>query len=243
MNGNGNLLVIRGRGITRARWLASLCLGTILCLAVFFGSNVIPEVVLGRSLVGTEYALVGLTQLGLVPIAVWVGLRPAGLGLRDIGLRGPRIGRDLALGFGVALGFAALQFAVLIPATGGAERSDIALNSSQIGGTLGGVLGFVVLAWTGGLAEELLFRGHFLTTLRNALGESGIALTVAAVVTALVFALLHGYQGWAGVVDAGLYGGVALTALFIWTKGRLTACIVAHAGWNTLAAVGLYLWY
>lgn len=237
------VLVLTVPGATRWRWIGSLVLGTVLGLVVFVGSNVLPQLVLRRPLEGTDYALVGLLQVGLVPLAVWVGLRPLGIGLRDIGWRGRRFGRDLTLGLGVALGFALLQFAVLIPATGGADRSDVAVNAAQIGDSFPGVLGFVVLAWTGGLAEELLFRGHILTTLRNALGASRTGLIVAAGATVLVFALLHGYQGWAGVVDSGLYGGVALTVLFIWTSGRLTACTAAHAGWNSLAAVGIYLWY
>lgn len=44
-------------------------------------------------------------------------------------------------------------------------------------------------------------------------------------------------------LDTGLYGGVILTVLFILTKGRLIACAVAHAGWNTLGVIGLSLWY
>lgn len=237
------LLVVDVPGATRSRWIGSLLLGTLLSLAVFVGSNVVPRLVLGRPLAGTDYAAVGLLQIVLVPAAVWIGLRPLGIGLRDLGVKGPRFGRDLCVGLATALGFAVLQFAVLIPATGGAGRSDVAANAAQLGDSLPGVIAFIVLAWTGGLAEELLFRGHFLTTLRNGLGTSRTALFVAASITVVVFALLHGYQGWAGVVDSGLYGGVALTALFLWTDGRLTACAAAHAGWNSLAAIGIYVWY
>jgi membrane protease YdiL (CAAX protease family) len=53
---------------------------------------------------------------------------------------------------------------------------------------------------------------------------------------------LHGYQGWAGVIDSGLYGGVTLTLLYLWRR-KLTACIVAHALWNSLAAVLLFSLY
>jgi membrane protease YdiL (CAAX protease family) len=144
---------------------------------------------------------------------------------------------------GVAVTFAILQFGFLIPATGGAERSDVVANVAQLGGSLAGAIGFIALAWTGGVAEEILFRGHLLSTLRNAFGPSRAALWFAALLTVVVFGGLHGYQGWAGVIDTGLYGGVVLTALFVFTAGRLTACAVAHATWNTLAVIGLYLWY
>jgi membrane protease YdiL (CAAX protease family) len=227
---------------SRSRWWASSLLGTTLGLAAIIASYLLAGITLSR-VEGLGYALVGIAQALLVPLAVWIGLKPVSLSLRHIGLRGPQIARDAALGLTVAVVFAILQFMILIPATGGAARDDIVTNVAQIGDGVDGVVGFIVLAWTGGLAEELLFRGHLLTSLRNALGESTSALTVASVTTVVVFAALHGYQGWAGVLDTGLYGGVILTLLFILTEGRLTACFVAHAGWNTLATIGLYLWY
>lgn len=226
----------------RGRWWASFLFGTALALAALVASQVLASIVLGR-LEGLGYGLVGIAQAVLVPLAVWIGLRPVGLSLDRIGLRGPRVARDAALGLAVAVVFAILQFTILIPMTGGAERKDVVTNVAQIGGSLGGVAGFIILAWTGGFAEELLFRGHLLTSLRNALGESRAALIVASATTVVVFAALHGYQGWAGVLDTGLYGGLILTVLFVATEGRLTACVVAHAVWNTLATIGLYLWY
>lgn len=233
-------------GVGRRRWLASLGLGTALCLAVFVASNVGALIVLGH-LEGLDYALVGLVQVALVPLAALVALKPVGLGLRDVGLRtgdaGAGFRADVLIGLGVALVFAALQFGLIIPATGGAERSDVAMNATQIGESFSGVIGFAILAVTGGLAEELFFRGVFLTTLRNALGRSTGALVAAFGITVVFFGLLHGYQGVAGIIDTGLYGGLVLTGLYVWRHGRLTAGIVAHAVWNTLAALGIWTLY
>lgn len=242
------LLVHDRPDVGRARWVASLLLGTLLCLAIFVASDLGLRLLLGR-LEGIDYALVGIVQAALVPLAVIAALKPVGLGLGDVGLRfgdeagGGRFGRDLAVGLAVGAGFALLQFAVLLPATGGAERSDVVVNARQIGDSALGVLGFTVLAVTGGFAEELFFRGHFLTTLRNAMGRSKVALAGAFLVTVVVFALLHGYQGVAGVIDTGLYGGVVLTALYLWRGGRLTASVAAHATWNALATLGIWLLY
>lgn len=240
---SAHLLDPEGRRATRAQWSASLGLGVVLCLAVFFATNVITELALGRRLEGLDYALVGLLQALLIPLVLVIALKPVGIGMAGIGLQGPHLGTDALIGLGVAFAFAALQFGLLIPATGGAERSDIVVNAGQIGESALGVLGFVMLALTGAFAEELFFRGHFLTTLRNALGTSRTALVVAAGTTVVVFALLHGYQGWAGIIDTGLYGGLILTGLFLWRGDRLTACIVAHAAWNSLATIGIWLWY
>jgi hypothetical protein len=116
------------------------------------------------------------------------------------------------------------------------------MNAAQIGDSLSGVAGFLVLAWTGSFSEELFFRGLVVTSLLRVLGGTRSALASIVVITSLSFAFAHGYQGWTGVVDTGLYGGLTLTLLCLWRR-CLTACIVAHAVWNTLATLGIYFWY
>ncbi len=205
-------------------------------------SEVIPRVFLGLELEGITYALVGLIRLILGGAAVFLALRVVGRRFRDIGLVSAHLTGDLAIGASVAVAFALIQFLVIIRNTGGAGRSDVAANAAQIGTSFLGVPGFVILAWTGAFSEELFFRGHFFTALRKLLGPSRLALVVAVAATVVLFAAGHGYQGWAGIVDTGFYGGLTLTVLFVWRR-RLTPCIVAHALWNTLATVVIYWWY
>lgn len=226
----------------KRRWLLALFLGALLWFLAVVVAHVLPQAAFGLRLQGWPYGVVGVLQALLAPFAIAVGLRPVGARLRDLGLTTARWRSDVLIGAAVAVAFALLQFLLIIPATGGAARSDVAMNAQQIGGSAWGVVGFVVLAWTGGFSEELFFRGHLVTSLRALLGESRRALAAVTVLVAALFALLHGYQGWSGVVDTGLYGGVTLTLLFLWRR-RLTACIVAHALWNTLAAVAIFLWY
>lgn len=232
----------RSRPVTKRQWGGALLLGTILWFTALVASEIIPQVFLGLELEGPTYALVGVIRAVLGLAAVAIALRFVRFRLRDIGLVSARWRNDALIGAAIAVVFALVQFLVIIPNTGGAARSDVAANVAQIGDSAWGVFGFVVLAWTGAFSEELFFRGHFYTTLRNLLGGSNAALVVAVVATVVLFAAGHGYQGWAGVVDTGFYGGLTLTLLYIW-RGRLTACIVAHALWNTLATVALYLWY
>jgi membrane protease YdiL (CAAX protease family) len=191
---------------------------------------------------GPTYALVGVIRAALGLAAIVVALRIVKLRLRDVGLVTTQWRNDAVLGAAIAIGFALLQFVVIIPNTGGAARSDIVANAAQIGTSPWGVVGFIVLAWTGAFSEELFFRGHFFTTLREQLGPSGVALVATVAATVVLFAAGHGYQGWAGVVDTGMYGGLTLTLLYLWRR-RLTACIVAHALWNTIATVVIYRWY
>lgn len=230
------------RTVSRARWAGALLLGTVLWFAALIASEVIPQVVLSLELEGPTYALVGAIRALLGFAAVSIGLRVAGLRLRDVGLVSDEWRNEAFIGTTIAVGFALVQLMIIIPNTGGGTRSDVAANAAQIGSSLRGVFGFVVLAWTGAFSEEIFFRGHFFTTLRNVLGRSAAGVVIAVIATVVLFAAGHGYQGWAGIVDTGLYGGLTLTLLYLW-RGSLTACIVAHALWNTLATVAIYLWY
>jgi membrane protease YdiL (CAAX protease family) len=224
------------------RWAGALLVGVILWLVSAIMSEIIPQVVLGLDLEGATYALVGVIRAVLGIAAVACALRIAKLRLRDVGLTSAHWRSDVIIGAIIAVVFALVQFLIIIPNTGGATRSDVAANAAQIGDSIWGVFGVIVLAWTGAFSEELFFRGHFFTTLRNLLGGSGTAVVVAAAATVLLFATGHGYQGWAGIVDTGFFGGLTLTLVYIW-RGRLTACIVAHALWNTLATVAIYVLY
>ena len=151
--------------------------------------------------------------------------------------------RDILIGLGVAIAFAALQFLVLIPATGGAARSDIVANSAQLGEEWSGLAGFVVLALAGSSAEEMLFRGLLLGGLALLFNEGWPARILATVVVVVLFGLSHGYQGWAGIIDTGMYGGLTLSLLYWWRGKRLAAPIAAHAGWNLIASFALFFLY
>lgn len=225
------------------RLALALLLGAALWLAGTVASQFIPEVLLGLPLEGTTFALVGLLQIALVTGGIALALRICGLRLRDIGPTAAHWRADALIGAAVAIAWAALQFLVIIPATGGAERSDVAANAAQLGQSAWSIPAFVVLAWTGGFAEELFFRGHLLTLAPRLLGGGLAGTVLAAAGVIALFAALHAYQGIAGVLDTAFYGGLTLTLLFLGRGGRLTAPVVAHALWNSLAAAGIYAWY
>lgn len=230
------------RPVSKGWWAGALLIGTVLWFIAVVASEVVPQVFFDLELQGATYALVGIIRAFLGLVAVAAGLRLAGLRLRDVGLVAVQWRSDVLIGIAIAVVFALLQFLVVIPNTGGATRSDVVANATQIGDSPWGVFGFVVLAWTGAFSEELFFRGHFINVFWNLLGGSRVALIVTVAATVILFAAGHGYQGWAGIIDPGFYGGLTLTLLYVWRR-RLTACIVAHALWNTLATIAIYLLY
>lgn len=228
---------------SRRRWLSALLVGTALWGTAVFVAHAFPVIVLGRDLVGSTYAVVALLFAPLAFGAVAVGLRIARCRLADAGFSLDDARADILLGAAVAVSWAALQFLVLIPLTGGAERPDVVVNAEQLGTSLAGLASFMLLAWGGGFAEEVFFRSHLMTSLRGILGTSRIATALVVLIPTIVFAMLHGYQGgWVGMFDTGVFGGATLSLLFLW-RGRLTPCVVAHALWNTIAAVVIFMWY
>lgn len=228
--------------LSKVRWATALLLGIVLAVSADVAAQFIPLVLLDLPPEGLTFALVGVLKLTLGLSAVALGLRLVRLRFRDVGFVADHWRSDVWVGFAVAAVFALVQFLVIIPLTGGADRSDIVVESARIGDSLAGVVGLLTLSWMGVFFEELFFRGLIFNTLRGVLGPSRLALYAVVAITTLLFAAGHGYQGWAGVLDTGFYGGLTLTLLYVW-RGRLTACIVAHALWNTFAVVAIYLWY
>jgi hypothetical protein len=220
-----------------------LVVGTLLWALAVLIAHSFPVVFLGRELTGTTYAIVALLFAPLAFGAVSVGLRLARCPLSAAGFTLEKVRADVLVGAAVAVIWAALQFVVIIPLTGGAERADLVVNAEQIGTTLAGLAAFVLLAWGGGFAEEVFFRAHLMTTMRGILGPSPVATALVVLVPTVLFAMLHAYQGgWIGMLDTGVFGGATLSLLFLW-RGRLMPCVVAHALWNTIASVVIFLWY
>jgi hypothetical protein len=223
--------------------VTGLLVGTVLWAVAVFVSHSFPVIFLDRELVGPTYAIVALLFAPLALGAVGAGLRLARCRLTEAGFSLENVRTDALVGAGVAALWASLQFLIILPLTGGAERADVVVNAEQIGTHLSGLAGFVLLAWGGGFAEEVFFRSHVMTTLRGIFGGSRAATGLVVLVPTVLFAMVHGYQGgWIGMLDAGLFGGLTLSLLFLW-RGRLTACVVAHALWNTMASVIIFVWY
>lgn len=229
--------------LSKWKWALALLTGFSLGLIADFSSQIIPSVVLGLPLEGITFALVGVIKMVLGLLAVAAGLRVVGLNFRDVGFVTEHIRKDIMIGIGLAAIYTAIQFLIVIPLTGGAEREDIVVESTRIGTSLISLSGFVVLAWTGVFYEEFLFRGLIFRTISESLGNSRIGLVITVLLTAGIFSLLHGYQGVAGMIDTGLFGGLGLTLLYLWRGRRLAAPIVLHALWNMIAPIVIYLWY
>lgn len=72
------------------------------------------------------------------------------------------------------------------------------------------------------LAEETIFRGYLLLRFRNL----NLSLPRAALLSAFIFSLGHGYEGSSGVVTVGGMG-LILALVYLW-RGSLVAPMVMH---------------
>ncbi|WP_052745932.1 CPBP family intramembrane glutamic endopeptidase [Allosalinactinospora lopnorensis] len=165
-------------------------------------------------------------------IVVAILLTSPGLALEDVGLRAPEEwGPLLAALIGFCL---ALLVVWLLTRDRGSKRKGGRAGEPPLPNPGGHALITLAprsrterrlaagLAVTAGVCEELLYRGLFV-----ALGVAvGMPVWVAAVLSCVLFAFAHIYQGWWGLVGPGLLGAL-LTVLYLGTASLLVP-IVLH---------------
>lgn len=81
---------------------------------------------------------------------------------------------------------------------------------------------FLALSITAGFCEEFIFRGYLIWGLRQ-----WVSWWAAAVISVILFAAGHSYQGMSGILRAGILGAVLTLVLAI--SGSLWPGIILHA--------------
>lgn len=87
--------------------------------------------------------------------------------------------------------------------------------------------------------EEIAFRIVLMSSLTIALGESRAAALAALILQAVVFGLVHLYQGPAGVVGTG-NSGLIFGSLVLAARGSIWPAALAHGTRNSISLVLLY---
>lgn len=112
---------------------------------------------------------------------------------------------------------------------------------SGIAGSPAALIQLLALNWTvAAFGEELAFRIVLMRGIAFALGDTRMAFGVALIVQAVVFGLVHAYQGPAGIagttINGLVFGGLTLAA-----RGSIWPAAMAHGLGNTLGIVEVYL--
>jgi hypothetical protein len=120
------------------------------------------------------------------------------------------------------------------------EGRDLA-RFSDMAGSPTALIKLMALSWTvAAFGEELAFRIVLMRGIAFSLGDSRAAFGIALIVQAIVFGLIHAYQGPAGIIGAGIngliFGGLTLAA-----RGSIWPAAIAHGSSNTIGILGLYL--
>ncbi|MEX2411073.1 MAG: type II CAAX endopeptidase family protein [Candidatus Paceibacterota bacterium] len=221
-------------------FICTIILGFILFALpnIFFGITKI-----NGGLSGINLLLIALFQLITVCSLIYFSLRLLNKDFKYIGWSWKSWQSDSLLGLFVGLAWTALQFGLIIPNTGGAERADIAQMVSMFDGTLLGIFSFIALGVIGGgITEEIYNRGYFINILKDTFKNPKTGIWIAAILSIVFFSIGHLPSDSLGWFDI-LVPTVAYTALFIYTK-RLTASIIAHGIYNMTAILMTnYMYY
>ena len=204
---------------------------------------------------GTAERLRGFGALGLAAIVVILGAVFVGMivsaflvlgwanlsetPLPELGLVAPRSwARTVAGGvaFGIALKFGVK--AIVMPLLGAP-----AINSTYhfLTGNSAALPGIVIMVIvSGGLAEEILFRGYLFERLGKLLGRSKAAVAATITITTALFALAHYADQRLPGVEQATVTGLAFGTTYAWRR-ELGLVMVAHAVYD-LVAIALIYW-
>jgi membrane protease YdiL (CAAX protease family) len=154
-----------------------------------------------------------------------------------VGFRAVPLGDALCWATGIALAsLLALGLVLLCERRGWLPQESELVNLLIPETTREKVWAVLIVAPTAAFCEEFLFRGFLLTQLNHWLHSLGWAWVVCSV----AFGLAHSYQGWSGMIRAGLLG--ALLAYPVVRFGSLYPSMLAHGLIDAVALVWLGRW-
>lgn len=111
---------------------------------------------------------------------------------------------------------------------------------SEVEGSIEGLLIALALSWTfAAFGEEIAYRIVMLRGLVSALGQGRAAIVAAVVIQAVVFGLVHLYQGPAGAVGATI-SGLVFGIVTVAGRGSIWPAALAHGANNTIGLIALY---
>lgn len=220
-------------------FIVTILLGFILFALpnLFFGISKV-----NGGLIGINLLIIALFQFISVTLLIYYSLRFLNKDFSEIGWNFEHWRKDGLLGLSIGLTWTLLQFTLVIPNTGGAERADIQGMLSMMDGTTIGLLSYIAFGVIGGgITEEIYNRGYFINVLKETFQNPQTGLWIAALISIVFFCLGHLPSNTVEWIDI-LIPTTAYTLLFIYTR-RLTAPIVAHGIYNMTAILVTYFIY
>jgi uncharacterized protein len=160
-----------------------------------------------------------LALVSLILFFLWRNGEP----LESIGWNYKNGWKDVVLGIGMFLpmSFAAGLLDQALQAAGFSAPATPLPSFLEARGQAELLLAFFLVVLVA-IAEETIFRGYFLLRFRNL----DVSLPWAALLSAVIFSLGHGYEGASGVITVGAMG-LTFAVIYLWRQS-LVAPMVMH---------------
>ncbi|MEQ8238852.1 MAG: CPBP family intramembrane glutamic endopeptidase [Cyclobacteriaceae bacterium] len=219
----------------------------IFTIIIGYALFIIPDIFFGVTKINGGKIGINLFYIAIFQFFTIIALLSASLKIlkKDfsyIGLRFVNIKKDILLGLIFGLLWTILQFVLIIPNTGGINRTDINGMLGMYDGSLIGTISFIALGVIGGgITEELFNRGYFINVLKDVFKNPKTGLWFSAISSIIIFSFGHMPVTALDWFDI-LIPTIMYTLLFI-TTTRLTAPIIAHGIYNMTAILLTYWLY
>lgn len=166
--------------------------------------------------------------------AVYVVLKEQGKTFKDIGYKLSKKGTIIFISCFILVSLIVLGFTEFT--LDGVVISNSKLNKlpSLIPKTTIERLFFILLVFSTGFCEEIVYRGFAI----NVLQKAGINKWIALVIAAVIFVGIHGYQGYSNRFIFLVTGGIVFGIIFIVSK-RLIPSIILHLLINLISMMAI----
>ena len=144
--------------------------------------------------------------------------------------------KGLAITLAFFIGFNIIIDPILKSFLGEFDLSSI----EDIKGNFVGYLVLMVIIWAfATFGEEFLFRGYYMKSLAEQMGDSNKAWILSALIISTYFGISHAYQGIVGVVSVFLWS-LAISLLFYKNRNNLLLLVLVHGFSDTIGVTLLY---
>ncbi len=111
----------------------------------------------------------------------------------------------------------------------------------DIRGNFAGYIILMIVMWVfAAFGEELLFRGYYMKSLAELIGNNNTSWLLSALITSTYFGISHAYQGLIGVVSVFLWSFV-ISLLFIKNRNNLLLLVLIHGIYDSIGITLIYL--
>ena len=112
---------------------------------------------------------------------------------------------------------------------------------SDIEGSTSSLIGLLMMSWTiAAFGEEFIYRIVLMRGISFIFNDTRQAQIAAVILQALLFGLIHAYQGPAGIVGS-TFSGLVFGTVAIASRWSIWPSAIAHGTNNTIGIIALYM--